>query len=250
MPLLLNSQTIEQALTFTGPAAVFLLAAGATLHCSLMCGPLVASLKKSSESKSQLTTVHLEYQIGRSVSYTVAGFVAASIGHVLRPNPVLSGLFLIIVTLVVATQLFQIALPIPGLQSFTAKLMRPVHFALRRMGRFQALGSGLLTPLIPCGQLWMVLGFSALATSQLEGAAISLGFSLLSAPGVYGFHYLKDWIMSLGAKSPTLVRIGIRSLVAFILALSAFRFSTLALAQSRSTFAPETEQSSKPLICH
>lgn len=250
MPLSLTSQTIDAALNFTGPAAVFLLAAGATLHCSLMCGPLVASLKNSSESKSQLQGVHLQHQLGRSISYTAAGFVAASIGHVLRPHPVLATLFLVIVTLTVAAQLFQIAVPIPGLQNFTARVMRPVYFALRRIGRFQAFGLGLLTPLIPCGQLWMVLGFSALAASQFEGAAIALGFSILSAPGVYGFRYIKDWIMSLGAKSPALVQIGLRSIVVFILALSAFRFSTLALAQSRSPTISETEQSSKSLICH
>lgn len=253
--LSLNNETLQAALSFTSPAAVFLLAAGATLHCSLMCGPLVASVQSLQKSRGGTAKASFfQHQLGRSLSYTAAGFAAAAVGHAIRPNPILVIAFLVLVTVMVIAQLFQISLPISGFQRFSAKLMQPLHFAMKRLGRFQSFGVGLLTPLIPCGQLWMVLGFAALAPSQLEGAAIALAFSILSAPGVYGFRYVKDLIMSLGSSSPALIRLGLRSMIVFVLALSAFRFSTLMISQSmaHSPDSTNSQQSQKnsPLLCH
>lgn len=250
-PLSLNNDTIQAALNFTSPAAVFLLAAGATLHCSLMCGPLVASVQSAQKSRGgTATSSFFQYQIGRTLSYTAAGFAAAAVGHTIRPNPILVVAFLAIVTVMVIAQLFQISIPLPGFQKFSAKMLQPLQFAMKRFGRFQSFGVGLLTPLIPCGQLWMVLGFSALAPSQLEGAAIAFAFSILSAPGVFGFRYVKDLIMSLGSRSPALIRIGLRSMIVFVLALSAFRFSTLMVSQSKASTNSQQSQKSEQLLCH
>lgn len=253
--LSLNNETLQAALHFTSPVAVLLLAAGATLHCSLMCGPLVASVQSMQKSRGgTANSGFLQHQIGRSLSYALAGFLAAAVGHAVRPNPTLVILFLVFVTLMVIAQLFQISIPIPGFQKFSTKMMVPLHIAMKKLGRFQAFGVGLLTPLIPCGQLWMVLGFSALAPNQFEGAAIAFAFSILSAPGVYGFRYVKDLILVLGTNSPALVRLGLRSMIVFVLALSAVRFSTLLISQSvahsQSSTNSQQSQSIAPLLCH
>jgi sulfite exporter TauE/SafE len=87
-----------------------------------------------------------------------------------------SEFFLALILVLVIVQLFQVTIPKVSLAAYS-QFVRPLQ-RLKPMGKFQSLSLGLLTPLIPCGQLWMVIGFSALATTPTEGAALAFGFSL------------------------------------------------------------------------
>ncbi len=230
--------------------AAVLLAGGSLLHCSLMCGPIATATMGRSQNKSERKWRFLQYQFGRSIAYAGAGFAAASVGHVIRPSPLAVAVFLAMVVTLVLVQLFQITVP-TFKSSFTTNLYGQLARPFRRMGRFQSFGLGLLTPLIPCGQLWMVLGFSALSTSGIEGAGLAFAFSVFSAPGVYGFSFLKERILALSLRQPQLVKVGLRSALVFILALSAVKYSTLiartnqAEAKGSSLTVPEAGP-----VCH
>lgn len=241
--------SLSSVLSFTSPIAAVLLAAGAMLHCSLMCGPIAAATMTSANSVPARNWRFLQYQFGRSLAYAVAGFAAASVGHVLRPNPVAVGTFLIVILSMVIIQLFQIT--IPGFNKVSTgrlylRLITPLQ-QLRPAAKLQSFGLGVLTPLIPCGQLWMVLGFSALATTATEGALLALGFSIFSAPGVYGFSYLKNSLLRFSLRQPELIKVGLRSALVFVLALSAVKYSSLLAYTSQAE-----AKSSGPinLICH
>lgn len=236
-------------LNFTSPVAVLLLGAGSLLHCSLMCGPIAAATMNSAKSQSTRKWRFLEYQLGRSIAYAAAGFAAASVGHVLRPNPVAVGVFLVVILSLVIIQLFQITLP--GISKISTariylRLIAPLQ-RLKPIGRLQSFGFGILTPLIPCGQLWMVLGFASLSATPLEGSLLALGFSIFSAPGVYGFSFLKEQLLQLSLRQPELIKMVLRSAIVFVLVLSAVKYSSLL---SQSSQAEAKSSSPRNLICH
>lgn len=236
------------------PAAAILLAAGSLLHCSLMCGPLAAAATMSYQSKNEgRNRGFLEYQFGRSLSYSLAGFAAASIGHVLQPNPFAVGVFLVIIIALVLIQLFQISTPrFFSIQSGriyarAASLLSRRAPQMKFSSRLQPFGLGFLTPLIPCGQLWMVLSFAALASTAIEGAAMAFAFSIFTAPGVYGFSFVKNSLLALSAKKPALVKVTLRSAIVFFLALSAVKYSSLFANVNR---AEANGSSPTQQICH
>jgi sulfite exporter TauE/SafE len=237
--------SLNEVLNYTTPVAAILLAAGSLLHCSLMCGPIAAATMNTAKSVSSRKWHFFQYQLGRSFAYSVAGLAAASVGHVLRPSPIAVGVFLVVVLTVVIVQLFQITLPSVSLVAYS-RFVRPLQ-RLKPIGKFQSLGLGLLTPLIPCGQLWMVFGFSALATSPAEGAALAFGFSVFSAPGVYGFSFLKEQLLKLSVRQPNLIKVCLRSAIVFVLALSAVKYSSLL---SQTSQAEAKSSSPTNLICH
>lgn len=237
--------SLNDVFNYTTPAAAIVLAAGSLLHCSLMCGPIAAATMNSSKSVSSRKWHFFQYQLGRSFSYSAAGFAAASVGHVLRPSPIAVGVFLALILVLVIVQLFQITIPKVSLAAY-AQFVRPLQ-RLKPMGKFQSLSLGLLTPLIPCGQLWMVIGFSALATTPTEGAALALGFSLFSAPGVYGFSFLKEQLLKISVRQPRLMKVCLRSAIVFVLALSAVKYSSLL---SQTSQAEAKSSSPTNLICH
>lgn len=241
--------SLNDIVNYTTPVAALLLAAGSLLHCSLMCGPIAAATMNSAKAAPSRKWRFLEYQLGRSIAYSAAGFAAASVGHVLRPSPVAVGLFLALVLGLVIVQLFQITLP--GIAKISTgriylRLVTPLQ-RFKPIGKLQSFGLGLLTPLIPCGQLWMVLGFSSLATSPLEGSLLAFGFSIFSAPGVYGFSFLKEQLLRLSLRQPELVKVGLRSAIVFVLVLSAVKYSSLLSNVER---AEAKSSSPANLICH
>ena len=239
--------------------AALVLAAGSLLHCSLMCGPIAAATMNSAKSAPSRKWRFLEYQVGRSIAYSAAGLAAASVGHVLRPSPLAVGVFLFLVLTLVIVQLFQVTLP--GIAKISTgrmylRLVTPLQ-RLKPIGKLKSFGLGLLTPLIPCGQLWMVLGFSSLATSPLEGSLLAFGFSIFSAPGVYGFSFLKEQLLRLSLRQPELIKVGLRSAIVFVLALSAVKYSSILtnmelpnIDQTEIDRAEAKSPGPKNLICH
>lgn len=135
-------------------------AAGLTtsLHCAVMCGPLSCALRVKP----------LEYHGGRLVSYTVLGALAGAAGQgilgLLKSDTarlvpwVLAGVMLII-----ALGLDR-RLPQPRLLAGWLLRLR-LHRSL-----------GLLTPLLPCGPLWLMLGAAAITGTWTGGGLLMVSF--------------------------------------------------------------------------
>jgi uncharacterized protein len=153
-------------------------------HCAAMCGPLAAAAC----SRSALRGAPLRYQLGRTLSYGLAGALAGSAGHVvlhaITPSLLAFSLFaalaagacLLIARMLVAPRraagdLIQLDAK-PRRRSLSGLLLR---LAPRDPGAF-----GLLSVLLPCGVLGAVLLVAIASGDARSGAAAMMGFATTS----------------------------------------------------------------------
>ena len=139
--------------------AAFLAGLGTGAHCAFMCGPLACALKVKP----------LEYHLARIVAYTLVGGLCGGFGQLVLKrwsnSPLhLAPWVLVLVFLVMATGLER-RIPVPA-------------FVSRWSGRIRLERNlGWLTPLIPCGPLWLMFGAAAATGEVLAGATLLLWFA-------------------------------------------------------------------------
>ena len=167
-----------------------------SLHCAVMCGPLVTA--GCSGRRGDLG----RYVLGRFVSYATVGAVFGHLGHqalMLAPVATVETVAVLLVAGYAAIRgLRLLGLSPPG--EGRAGIARPVSLRLRPYppGRSRGssiawlvsllprsgLGLGLVTGILPCGLLasaWLL----AMATGQaLGGAMVMTVFAVASAPGL------------------------------------------------------------------
>lgn len=135
-------------------------AAGLTtsLHCAVMCGPLSCALRVQP----------LEYHGGRLLSYTALGALAGAAGQ--GALGWVQGDTARFVPWVLAAVLLLIGL---GLDR---RLPQPRFLSgwLLRLRLQRSLG--FLTPLLPCGPLWLMLGAAAVTGAWTGGALLMAAF--------------------------------------------------------------------------
>jgi len=155
-----------------------------SVHCVGMCGPIACGLSAMPASESERLLAATSYHGSRLTSYAVVGAICGAIGRqplqwvfhspaVILPW-ILAGLFLMFAF---------------GLEK---RLPRPVallKFASRwrfKTARLTPVRSGLalgfLTPLLPCGPLYLLLGASLLSGSGWRGAEFAFAFGLGTVP--------------------------------------------------------------------
>ncbi len=177
--------------------AAFLIGLTGGVHCFGMCGGIVGALTLG----LPLTPGHplrtrlpflLAYNLGRIISYVVAGTLAGGVGawaahlismhHAQLGLQIIAGLFMILLGLYLA-----------GWQGTLSRLEQAGGALWRRiepLGRrffpvrtpLQALGIGLVWGWLPCGLVYSVLVWAIGAGGALEGGLLLLSFGLGTLP--------------------------------------------------------------------
>ncbi len=131
-----------------------------SIHCTAMCGPLACALHVRP----------LEYHVSRLLSYSLAGALCGAAGQTVAA-------FLQGSTARFVPWALVVVLVILGL-GLEKRLPRPrfiASFLLRvRLNR----SLGWLTPLLPCGPLWLMFGVAAIAGTWWGGALHMASFAL------------------------------------------------------------------------
>jgi sulfite exporter TauE/SafE len=129
-----------------------------------MCGPLACALRAQP----------LEYHGGRLVSYTLAGAFSGFLGGGVLAFLQADGSR--VAPWVLVASLLMIALGVER------RLPQPA-FLSRWLFRLRINRSlGLVTPLLPCGPLWLMLGAAATTGSWLRGSGLMAAFVLGTVP--------------------------------------------------------------------
>lgn len=151
-------------LSLATPLAALVAGLATSIHCTAMCGPLACAMRVRP----------LEYHASRLFSYTLAGAFCGALG---RPvAAALQGSTARLVPWAFALVLVILAL---GLEK---RIPQP-RFAARLLMRAKLNRSlGLLTPLLPCGPLWLVLGAAAVTGSWWSGAIHMAAFAAGTIP--------------------------------------------------------------------
>ena len=184
------------ALDLVYPAA-FLIGLTGGVHCFGMCGGIVGALTLGLPTspghplRTRLPFL-LAYNLGRIISYVVAGALAGGVGawaaqlisvhHAQLGLQIIAGLFMILLGLYLA-----------GWSGMLGRLERAGGALWRRiepMGRrffpvrtlFHAWGIGLVWGWLPCGLVYSVLVWAVGAGGALEGGLLLLSFGLGTLP--------------------------------------------------------------------
>ena len=152
------------ASTLTTPLAAFIAGLATSLHCAAMCGPLACAVRCKP----------LNYHGTRLASYTAAGALLGGAGWTVRGY--FDGHAAHWVPWLLAGVLVMIAF---GLDK---RIPQPrfVQRILLRAKLSQTLGW--LTPLLPCGPLWLMYGVAILTGSAVTGAVLLGSFALGTIP--------------------------------------------------------------------
>lgn len=146
------------------PAAALIAGLATSLHCSAMCGPLACALRVRP----------LEYHASRFASYAIAGALCGAAGQTVAAA--LQGS-----TARLVPWAFAIVLIVLGL-GLEKRLPQPA-FAARWLLRARLNRSlGWLTPLLPCGPLWLMLGAAAVTGSWMSGSLHMMAFAAGTIP--------------------------------------------------------------------
>lgn len=178
--------------------AVFLASLLGSLHCLGMCGGLVALWAGRAGCQGSLAgaRAHLAYHLGRAASYALVGAVAGALGglidraggallHVQRGAAMAAGLAVLLWGGAVVLGELRV-LPAPHaapLAGLLPRLAARAHKGLLALSPArQALLTGALTPLLPCGWLWLFALAAAGSGGAAPGAAVMLAFFAGTVP--------------------------------------------------------------------
>jgi len=149
---------------FATPLAALVAGLATSVHCTAMCGPLACALRVRP----------FEYHASRFVSYTIAGALCGAAGQTVAAF--LQGSTARIVPWAFAAVLIVLGL---GLEKRIPQPRFMAAFLLRaRLNR----SLGWLTPLIPCGPLWLMFGAAAITGSWWSGGLHMAVFALGTIP--------------------------------------------------------------------
>ncbi|MGV3685598.1 MAG: sulfite exporter TauE/SafE family protein [Daejeonella sp.] len=155
-----------------------------SLHCLVMCGPLVMSIPFQGGMWFSLFQKVI-YQAGRVFTYALLGAIAGSIGGLFTLAGWQQALSLVTGALLigVAVSHFKQSTWRP-LNGFYNRLFNPLVTSLGRMlsRPYGSLFAGFLHGLIPCGMVYVAIAGSLNAGSTLQGAEFMLYFGLGTTP--------------------------------------------------------------------
>lgn len=209
---------MDTPLTIT---AAFLLGVFGTVHCIGMCGGIIGALSLSLPQtirahRPRLLLFVTTYNIGRVLSYTLAGLIAGTIGAELFSAMGLSQghkvLQIIGISMMIAIGLYlagwlpQLAL-IEKIGAPLWKRLEPVARRLMPVDTLpKALFYGTLWGWLPCGLVYYVLVWALTSGGAIEGASMMLAFGAGTLPGLIATGAMASWITRF-AQSPNTRRI-------------------------------------------
>lgn len=154
-----------------------------SLHCIVMCGPLVMSIPFQGDVWFSLMQ-KIIYQFGRILTYSILGFLAGSLGSLFNILGLQQFLSLTSGILLVVIAFFHFSGKKAGNNKFYQKIFSPLASLMGRwMSKpYGGLFAGILHGLIPCGMVYMAIAGSLNTGSSLSGSEFMFYFGLGTTP--------------------------------------------------------------------
>lgn len=206
-----------------------------SMHCLGMCGSIIGTLTLSlrreiREQKAQLLPYVFSYNLGRIGSYTLAGFLAGLLEHVLTlPLGEEHGhrLLQVLSAIVMAGAGLHIAGWFPRF-AYIEKMGRVIWQRIEPYGRRlipvdtlrQAFFFGMIWGWLPCGLVYTALALSATTGDIVRSTFTMLAFGMGTLPAVMGVGIMTSWMVRLAKMKnfrqlTGIVLLGLATLAAF-----------------------------------
>ena len=171
--------------------SAFLLGLIGSLHCGVMCGPIVVALSSNSKNKAHFLLHQFAYNSGRIVTYLLIGAIVGLIGKGLslvgfqQILSIVSGM--LIFTLYFAPKISHkfngFNAIIQNFTNFLKKHISPFFKSQNASSRFMI---GMINGFLPCGLVYIAAA-GAIATGEpLDSAIFMVLFGLGTVPMLFG----------------------------------------------------------------
>ncbi len=178
-------------------SAAFLVGAAGSVHCLAMCGGISGALglrARTLRGAASPLLPAIAHQVGRAMSYSLAGAVVGGVGGMFESllhldalalgARIMAGLVLILVALGILLK----RRPLMPIERLGGRFWMRLAPLARKVpaGLSGALLLGALWGFLPCGFVYSMLIFAALTGSAWQGAIMMLCFGAGTAPAVLG----------------------------------------------------------------
>lgn len=170
-------------------------------HCLAMCGGVASSLTLAVKDKAQIKRYTLLYNLGRVLSYCIAGALAAGISQQFASQSttfsyalsILSGVFMILVGLYIMRLTFSLNwIESFGKVAIWQHLVKLNKRLLPINTKTKALAYGMLWGWLPCGLVYSALLFAVSTQSAVQGATFMLLFAIGTLPAMVGLAFAAE----------------------------------------------------------
>lgn len=230
---------------------IFLIGVLVSFHCIGMCGGMVVAYTakhQAEKNKGNSSLPHLQYNLGRLISYSAIGAVLGGFGSFFGINPtftgvitLLAGIFMVLMGLSLLTNftwLEKIKLRTP---SSIARFLYNQKHTKKPKGPFLI---GILNGFMPCGPL-QAIQLYALASGSIISGALSMGiFALGTAPLMFGF----GSFISLVSQDRIKQIMKFSGAIVMVLGLLMFNRGLISFGQGFSGFVSEDQTSQTEFI--
>lgn len=163
----------------------FLMGFFGSLHCAVMCGPIMLALPLRKQDFLQSLFQLLLYQLGRISVYTVLGMFVGALGNSIRifsdqkTLSMLIGFILVLFTVLQFSSFYR--------HRFSRLQSKALHPLSNLMGKVFSLPlwglfAGMLNGIIPCGMVYLALATALNTGSSKSGGTFMFLFGLGTTP--------------------------------------------------------------------
>jgi sulfite exporter TauE/SafE len=180
--------------------SAFLIGVAGSVHCVGMCGGIVGALSFAIPKQQSNYLYILSYNIGRILSYALAGAIVGLLGQLVSHNSLtgitvlqlISGLFLVLLASYIGGWWHGLLL----VEKMGKHLWKYISPLSKRFVPFKsplsALPYGMLWGWLPCGLVYSTLTWALASGSAINGGLIMFAFGLGTLPAMF--------LMALGFK--------------------------------------------------
>ncbi|MNI26859.1 Copper chaperone CopZ [compost metagenome] len=168
---------------------IFIVGLTASFHCVGMCGGIMLSQtiapdKRMNSNNLKAFVPAAAYNIGRMISYTLVGAIVGAIGSVISVKASFKGGVLIVIGVLMTVMALQMMHIIPRFEKIPFRLPQSCVLpqSLKKKYAAKPLIVGLLTGLMPCGQLQTMQLYALGTGSAAAGATVMFAFSAGTVP--------------------------------------------------------------------
>lgn len=156
-----------------------------SLHCAVMCGPIMLALPAQKHSFLTRIVQLLSYQFGRILVYVVFGCIAGWLGSRISLLSNQKTLSLTLGTILILLAILQLGgHRVNKTSHWHNKLISPISKAMGHLfgTKYWGFFAGLLNGLIPCAMVYLAMASAVQSASATTGALTMLAFGLGTFP--------------------------------------------------------------------
>lgn len=163
----------------------FLMGLFGSLHCAVMCGPIMLGMPFRKQNFFSGAVQLLLYQLGRIAVYTFLGLLVGMLGNSIRlfsdqkTLSILIGSILILFTALQFNKRYK-----NRFSTLQLKAMNPLSKVMGKVFNFKLWGlfAGMLNGIIPCGMVYLALATALNTGTTQSGATFMFLFGLGTTP--------------------------------------------------------------------